>query len=105
MASLSRSRPLNKLTAIDSLTRKVASTAVGVVAFAGGYMFLFPTGCADVDGMPSWERCVTVMGNPAFSLTDWGLDNTLDILIPLAVAVIAGGVTWWLLGLRHIDRE
>jgi len=67
-------------------------------------MFLFPTGCADFGGVPSWERCITVMGNPAFSLTDWGLDNTFDILIPLAVAVFAGGVTWWLLGLRHTDR-
>ena len=82
----------------------MASTAIGVVAFAGGYMFLFPTGCAAVDGVPSWERCITVMGNPAFSLTDWGLDNTFDILIPLAAAVLAGAITWWLLGLRPTDR-
>lgn len=67
-------------------------------------MFLFPTGCAAVDGVPSWERCVTVMGNPAFSLTDWGLDNTFDILIPLAVALLAAGITWWLLRSRHTDR-
>lgn len=77
---------------------------VGLLAFVGGYMFLFPTGCAAVEGMPSWERCITVMGNPAFSLTDWGLDNTFDILIPLVVGFLAGGVTSWLLGSRSTGR-
>jgi len=86
---------------IDRLDRKLTSVIIGVVAFVGGYMFLFPTCCAAVDGMSSWERCTTVMGNPAFSLTDWGLDNTLDILIPLVVGTLAGIVTWWLLGLRN----
>jgi hypothetical protein len=89
---------------MDSLSRKVASIAIAIVAFAGGYLFLFPTGCADVGGAPSWARCITVMGNPAFSLTDWGLDNIFDIVIPLAVAGLAGGATWWLLGLRHTGR-
>jgi hypothetical protein len=77
---------------------------IGVVAFVGAYMFLFPTGCAEVAGMSSWERCTTVMGNPAFSLSDWGLANQFDILIPLAVGVLAGAVTWWLLGSRNTDR-
>lgn len=63
---------------------------VGVVAFVVAYMFLFPTGCAAVEGMSSWEWCTTVMGNPAFSLSDWGLANQFDILIPFAVAVLAG---------------
>ncbi len=82
---------------IDRLPRKLTSVIIGVVAFVGVYMFLFPTGCAAVDGISSWERCHTVMGNPALSLTDWGLDNTFDILIPLAVSVLAGSVTWSLL--------
>lgn len=77
---------------------------VGVVAFVVAYMFLFPTGCADVEGMPSWERCTTVMGNPAFSLSDWGLANQFDILIPLAVAALAALVTWWLLGPRSREQ-
>lgn len=68
------------------------------------YMFLFPTGCADVDGMSSWERCTTVMGNPAFSLSDWGLANQFDILIPLVVAVLAALVTWWLLGSQNSEE-
>jgi hypothetical protein len=76
----------------------LTSVVIGAVAFVAAYMFLFPTGCADVGGMSSWERCTTVMGNPAFSLSDWGWANQFDILIPLAVAVLAGFVTWWLLG-------
>ena len=80
------------------------SVVIGAVAFVAAYMFLFPTGCADVGGMSSWERCTTVMGNPAFSLSDWGLANQLDILIPLAVAVFAEFVTWWLLGPQSSER-
>lgn len=77
---------------------------VGVVAFVVAYMFLFPTGCADVESMSSWERCTTVMGNPAFSLSDWGLANQFDILIPFAVAVLAALVAWWLLGPRSPEQ-
>jgi len=88
----------------DRLPRKLTSVIIGVVAFVGGYMFLFPTGCADVGGMPSWERCITLMGNPAFSLTDWGLDNKFDILIPLVFGTLVGGVAWWLLGSRTTER-
>jgi hypothetical protein len=74
---------------------------VGVLAFIAAYLFLFPTGCNDGGGMTSWERCVTVMNTPAFSLTDWwDLNNQFDILIPLAVGVLAGLVSWWLLGSR-----
>lgn len=54
--------------------------------------------------MSSWERCTTVMGNPAFSLSDWGLANQFDILIPLVVAVLAAFVTWWLLGSRSSEQ-
>jgi hypothetical protein len=80
--------------------RKLTSVILGLVAFVVGYMFLFPTGCNEPGGVSSWERCVTVMGNPAFSLSDWGLANQFDILIPLAVGILVGGVTWWLLGPR-----
>lgn len=54
--------------------------------------------------MSSWERCTTVMGNPAFSLSDWGLANQFDILIPLAVAVLVAMVTWWLLGSQSSEQ-
>lgn len=90
---------------MDRLPRRLTSVAVGVVTFVVAYMFLFPNGCADVEGMSSWERCTTVMGNPAFSLSDWGLANQFDILIPLAVAVLAALVTWWLLGPRSWEEK
>jgi hypothetical protein len=85
--------------------RKLISVIIGVVALVGGYMFLFPTGCNEPGGGSSWERCVTIMGNPAFSLSDWGLANQFDILIPLAVGILAGGVTWWLLDSRGSGFE
>lgn len=78
---------------------------VGVVAFAAAYLFLFPQACADVEGMSSWERCTTLVGTPAFSLTDWGLDNLFDILMPLAAGVLAGGLSWWLLGRASAPRS
>lgn len=89
---------------MDGLSSKLASVTIGVATFIGSYVFVFPSGCAEVEGMSSWERCTTLIGTPAFSLTDWGLDNQFDILIPLVVGVLAGGVTWWLLGLRKAGR-
>ena len=81
--------------------RKLTSVIVGVVTFVAAILFLFPSGCAEVEGLPSWERCTTWIGTPAFSLTDWwDLNNQFDILLPLAIGVLSGLVTWWLLGLR-----
>jgi len=82
----------------------LASVILGVVAFVGAVVFLFPSGCADVAGVPSWERCTTLVGTPAFSFTDWGLDNLFDILMPLVMGVLAGGLSWWLLGKRNPAR-
>jgi len=90
---------------LSGLLRKLAPVILGVVAFIGAYVFLFPSGCDDADGVPSWERCTTLAGTPAFSLTDWGLDNAFDILIPLVVGVLAGGLSWWLLGKRSTARR
>jgi len=91
---------------VDRLPRRLISVIVGVIAFVGAYLFLFPTGCADVDGMSSWERCVTEMGNPAFSVAEeLGIANQFDIIIPLAVGVLVGVVTSRLLRLRITDRE
>jgi hypothetical protein len=71
---------------------------IGLVAFVGYCLFLFPTGCADVDGMSSWERCTTVMGNPAFSVAEeLGVANQFESIIPLAVGFLGGAVTSWLL--------
>ena len=82
---------------VDGFPRKPISVIVGVVAFVGAYLFLFPTACADVEGVSSWERCTTVMGNPAFSAAEeLGLANQFDIIVPLAIGVLGGAVTSWL---------
>jgi len=82
--------------------RRLVSIAVGVVFFVGAYVFLFPTACAEVLGVSSWDRCTSVAGNPAFSVTDRGLDSSLDILIPLLVALVGAAVAWWLGGTGSI---
>lgn len=91
---------------MGSLSSKLTSVTIGVAAFIGLVLFVFPSGCADVAGMSSWERCTTFIGTPAFSFTDWdwGHDNKFDIFVPLVLGVLAGGVTWWLLGLRKAGR-
>ena len=86
------------------LPRKVTSVTVGAAAFVAGLLFLIPSGCADVGGMSSWDRCWTVVGGPAFSVEDWGLNGTLDILVPLAVGLLSGLIAWWLLGRRNSER-
>jgi hypothetical protein len=86
--------------------RKLTSIVIGIVAFIAAVLFLFPTGCAEVEGMSNWERCTTWVGTPAFSLTDWwSLNNQFDIVLPLFVGGLAGLIAWWLLGLRISDGK
>ncbi len=85
---------------MDGLPRTVASVVSGVVSFAASVVFLVPAGCADVGGVPSWERCTSMVGTPAPSLSDFGLANQFDILIPLAISVFAAVFIWMLLGAR-----
>jgi hypothetical protein len=92
----------NSLPIIGRLPRKLTSVTIGVVGFSGAVMFLLPTGCGEGGGS-SWERCTTMMGTPAFSFSEWGLAPQFDILIPLAVGVLAAAVTWWLLGPKDSD--
>lgn len=89
---------------MTKLPRKLTAVIIGLIAFVGGFMFLLPQGCEEELGVPSWERCNTWMGGPALSVSDLGLAHEFDILIPLAVGVLAGGLTWWLLGLGATDR-
>lgn len=77
----------------------------GVVAFLVAFLFLMAWGCGDVGGVSSWERCATAMGTPAFSVEDWGLDASLNILIPVVAGLLVGIVTWWLGELRHPDHR
>lgn len=79
--------------------RVAASIISGVIALIGSFLFLTPTGCDDRGGVPSWERCTSALGLPAFSVEDLGLDNTFDILIPLLIAGIVGWAVWAATGL------
>ena len=71
----------------------------GLAGLVGWYLVFFPTGCDDVGGVPSWERCSSPLGWPAFSVEDLGLDATLDIVQPLVAAILIGVITWLLTGL------
>ena len=90
---------------MDRLTRTVTSVVAGLVAFAGAFFYLMPAGCDDVGGVPSWERCTSFGGTPAFSLSDFGLVNQFDILIPLLAFAITTTVVWLLLAATGSNRD
>jgi hypothetical protein len=75
----------------------VAAGFVGLILY--GYV-LFPYGCNDGGGMSSFERCITYLGTPAFSVQDLGWNNSLDVIPPILFGLIIGFATWWLLGRR-----
>lgn len=77
-----------------------------LLVFVGLVLFVFPSGCNDIEGVSSWERCTTPMGTPGFSVEDWGWDSTLNIVPPLLAAVLVGFLVWAILGRqkRVIDR-
>lgn len=83
---------------MERFTRKVVSVLASVFALVGSLLFIVPSGCNDVGGVPSWERCITPVGTPAFSVEDLGLDSSLNVLTPIIIAVLVGLVVWWLLG-------
>ncbi|HEY5890146.1 MAG TPA: hypothetical protein VIW94_05555 [Acidimicrobiia bacterium] len=82
---------------MDGLTRTVTSVVAGLVAFAGAFFYLMPAGCDDEGGVPSWERCTSLAGTPAFSFADFGLVNQFDILIPVIAFAMATSIVWLLL--------
>lgn len=88
---------------MERLPRRITSWIVGAAAVLSAYVFLFPSGCDAVDGVPSWVACRPLAGLPAFSLEDWGINHFFDILIPLAVGLLAGTTTWWFL--RSADSD
>jgi hypothetical protein len=90
---------------MEGLPRTMAALAAGVVAFVGAFYYLMPAGCDDVGGVPSWERCTSLEGTPAFSLSDLGLPNQFDILIPLFAFALVASITWLLLGATDSDQS
>ena len=61
-----------------------------VVAFLG----TMTAWCDDVDGVPSWERCGSWLGNP---IIKWP-GGDLGILFPLLIGIGVGTLAWRLLG-------
>jgi len=91
---------------VDRTARIIATVVTGVVAFIGAFVFIIPAGCNDVGGVPSWERCTSLMGTPAVSLAeDLGLPIPADLLIPLVLAGGLAALMWWALGLAVEDPE
>jgi len=83
---------------MDRITRSVVSVVAGVAAAVAYFLLVLPSGCNDVGGVPSWERCITVLGTPAFSVEDFGWDNNLEVIPLLLVGLLVGLFTWWAIG-------
>ena len=65
-----------------------------MLAVAAGAFTLLSTmvaGCNEVEGVPSWERCHTWLGNPT---VDWPGAPVLALALSLAV----GYLVWWIFG-------
>ena len=77
----------------------------GIAGFLLPWLFLMAWACNDVGGVPSWERCSTIMGTPGFSVEDWGLDNDLNGLIPIVSGLFFSTFTLWLGRPRRIDGQ
>ena len=70
-----------------AILRPTLSVAVSVVTLLSTAV----AGCDDVDGVPSWERCDTWLGNPT---VDWPGAP----LFALALSLGVGYLVWRLLG-------
>ena len=84
--------------------RVFASLAVGVAAMLVAVFVLAPAGCDDMGGVPSWERCTTFIGTPAFYVEDFGWISTLNWVQPVLVGLLVGLITWGLAGLSGETR-
>ena len=84
---------------MDRTTKISASVIAGVVAAIVYFLFLTPSSCSDIGGVPSWERCTSWLEMPAFSVEDFGLNATLNVIPPVLVGILVGLITWWLLDL------
>ena len=72
--------------------RIVVSTIFGLVTLAAVATY----GCDAVDGVGSWERCTSFLGNPI---------PESHPLISLILAIAIGVLAWWLLGFTQLDPK
>ena len=75
------------------ILRSTLSVAAGVLTLLSTVV----AGCDDPEGVPSWERCDTWLGNPT---VDWPGAP----LFALALSLSVGYLTWRLLGRVLPDR-
>jgi hypothetical protein len=74
--------------------RLVLSILAGVTSL----FLLVPSGCNDVGGVPSWERCTSLLGLPTPLLGEvLGLGGLWDVILPFALAVIISVMIWLVL--------
>ena len=76
-----------------SILRSTLSVAVGAVTLLSTVV----AGCDDPEGVPSWERCDTWLGNPT---VDWPGAP----LFALALSLAVGYLVWWLFGRVFLNR-
>jgi mannose/fructose/N-acetylgalactosamine-specific phosphotransferase system component IID len=81
---------------MNSRTKIITAVIGGLVATVVAFPFLVPSGCTEVEGVSSWKRCTSFVGTPAFSVTDFGWDATLDVIQPVLVGLLVGLFIWWL---------
>ena len=79
---------------MTATSRRWLPVVAGLAAAIAAFLALMPWGCVDVDGVPSWERCTSALGTPAFSVEDWGFDSSLNILVPVVALLVVGFVAW-----------
>jgi NhaP-type Na+/H+ or K+/H+ antiporter len=89
---------------MDRTIKALIAVAGGLVTVVVTFLFVTPAGCNEGGGLPSWERCITIMGTPAFSVSDLGLGNEFEILIPVLAGLLVGILTWAALGSSDQER-
>lgn len=82
---------------MGSLFRLFFSAVAAAIAFLG----TMTSGCDDVGGVPSWERCRSALGNP---IIEWP-GGDLGIVFSLLIAIAVATATWWLLGRSALFRK
>lgn len=75
--------------AFKLIVRIVLSSGLGVLTFVS----TVAAQCDDIGGVPTWERCTTWLGTPAF--VEWP-SGVLE-LVPLILGISVGLASWWVL--------